>query len=289
MKQLLILGLIAPCVTAAAAAAPDRPVRRESSSQLELRFDQGGTRTVDLRTISGSIRLTTAARDTVQLRVTRTTHAEREAELATADREVRLDALAVGATIQAIVHDGEDVCGEPSVSRRDSWWDRRRYDVRVDLEAVVPAGTRVRLCTINGGEIVATGSLGEFDVSNVNGRIELAGVRGSGRAHTVNGPVAVTFSEAPRDASEFTTVNGDVIVTLPRTTAANLRLKTFHGELLTDFDTEQRPREPQPIRQVGGRLVYGSGGFTTVRIGGGGPELSFDTLNGDVRVLRAAR
>jgi hypothetical protein len=49
---------------------------------------------------------------------------------------------------------------------------------------------------------------------------------------------------------------------------------------------------PQPIavpeRRDGG-FVYRSNGFTLVRAGRGGPELTFDTFNGSVRVIRFAR
>jgi len=266
------------------------PIHRESSSNVVLRFDAPGMRTVDLRTITGSIRVTTDNRDEVRLTLTRRTDAEREQDLPTADRDVRLETSARGATLSAIIRDRDQVCGESTSGHRDSWWDRARYHVRVDLAAVVPAGTRIRLCTINGEAIVATGVLGDFDVSNVNGRIELTGVRGSGRAKTVNGPVQITFAESPSDASEFQTVNGDVTVTFPPDLAANLRLKTFHGELLTDFDVQPVPAQTQTIREErNGRARYRSGGFTTVRAGRGGPELTVDTLNGDVRILRAAR
>lgn len=283
---LVIIALL----TTPLGAAPDLPIHRESTSSVVLRFESAGPRTVDLRTIAGSIRLITDTRDDVRLTLIRRTAAEREDDLPAADRDVRLETSTRGATVSAIVHERNQVCGESMSGGRDSWWERPRYQVRVDLTAVVPAGTRVRLCTVNGEAVVATGELGEFDVSNVNGRIELAGVRGSGRATTVNGAVRVTFAESPRDASEFKTVNGDVTVTFPRDLAANLRLKTFHGDLLTDFDVQSVPAQPQPIRsERNGRVRYRSGGFTTVRAGGGGPDLTFDTLNGDVRILRAAR
>ena len=282
---LLMVTLVGP----SPAAAPDMPVQRESSSQVVLRFDAGGMRTVDLRTITGSIRVTTASRDDVRVSVTRRTRAERETDLATADRDVRLETATIGATVSALVRDREQTCGEPNTSRRDSWWDRARYQVDVSLEAVVPPGTRIRLCTVNGEAIVASGTFADFDVTNVNGRIELSGVRGSGRATTVNGPVRVTFAESPRDASAFKTVNGDVVVTFPRDLSADLRLKTFNGELLTDFDVAALPAQPLTIRDSrNGRTRYRSGGVTTVRAGSGGPELSFETLNGDVRILRAA-
>jgi hypothetical protein len=290
MRRLSTALLTAALLTTPLAATPDMPIHRESSSSVVLRFDAAGMRTVDLRTFTGSIRLTTENRDDVRLTLTRRTDAEREDDLAIADRDVRLETSTSGPTVSAFVRERDQVCGESTSGGRESWWERPRYHVQVDVTAVVPAGTRVRLCTVNSGVIVATGELGEFDVSNVNGRIELAGVRGSGRAKTVNGPVRVTFAESPRDASEFKTVNGDVTVTFPPDLAANLRLKTFHGDLLTDFDVQPVAAQPQPIRdERNGRARYRSGGFTTVRAGGGGPDLTFDTLNGDVRILRAAR
>jgi hypothetical protein len=290
MKRLCTALLAATVIGTPLAAAPDMPVQREVESQVVLRFDAAGIRTVDLRTVTGSIRVTTESRDDVRLRVTRRTRAEREADLATADRDVRLDTATEGATVSALVRDREQTCGEPNTARRDSWWDRARYQVEASLEAVVPPGTRIRLCTVNGEAIVASGVFADFDVTNVNGRIELTGIRGSGRAKTVNGPVRVTFHQSPRDASEFHTVNGDVIVTFPRDLSATLRLKTFNGELLTDFDVETLPAQPRVIRDSRNGLTrYRSGGFTSVRAGGGGPELTFETLNGDVRILRAAR
>jgi DUF4097 and DUF4098 domain-containing protein YvlB len=126
-------------------------------------------------------------------------------------------------------------------------------------------------------------------VSNVNGRIEVSGVRGSGRAVTVNGPVAVTFAQSPRDVSEFRSVNGNVVVTFPGDLAADLRLKTFNGQLLTDFDVQPLPVDTAVGQQRAGRFVYRSNGTTAVRVGAGGPQLTFDTLNGDVRILRAGR
>ena len=274
-------------VDLAGADDQDLRVRREASSITTLTFADGGTRTVDLRTINGTIKVTTDGGRDVRLTTTRRTAAEREIDLADADRNVRLETASQGGTVSAIVHDRENVCGESNNSRNDSWWDRRRYQVRVDLVAVIPQGTRIRLCTINGESVVANGTFGEFDVSNVNGRVEVTGVRGSGRAVTVNGPVDVTFAESPRDGSEFRTVNGNVIVRFPSDLSADLKLKTFHGELLTDFDVQSLPTT-STRQERNGRVIYRAG-TTTVRVGRGGPTLTFDTLNGDVRILRVGR
>ena len=111
---------------------------------------------------------------------------------------------------------------------------------------------------------------------------------GSGRAHTVNGPVTVTFTANPKQPSSFKTVNGNVDVSFPTGLAADFAMKTLNGGLFTDFDA-------QPLADAvaaagerrNGRFVYRANEFTRVRVGSGGPEITFETLNGNVRARRA--
>jgi hypothetical protein len=161
------------------------------------------------------------------------------------------------------------------------------WDVRYDFTIRVPKNTRLDLCTINDGNIVVSGTQGDFNIHTINGRITMDDVGGSGEATTINGRVTATFNTAPRSASLFKTINGDVVLEMPERLAADLRMKTFNGGLYTDFEVEP---VNQPInvsmRRENGKYVYRSSGFTSVRAGGGGPELTLQTLNGDVRVLR---
>ena len=139
-----------------------------------------------------------------------------ERRWAAAQRDVTIEGREEGATVAIAVRDaGAPTCGEQGNWRQPAWWDRRRYDAEVTLAIQVPRDVRVRLCTVNGGEAVVDGTQGDFDVSNVNGRIVLKGMRGSGRATTVNGTIEAAFDAAPRAESLFKTVNGDITVTLP--------------------------------------------------------------------------
>jgi hypothetical protein len=276
-------------IIAALAAASTFPVQRHDTSDVTLHFAGTGTHTLDLRTIEGSIHVMADRGSDARISIARTVRAETEAAAEQGLREVRVDTEDNAAEIGLTVRDPHRTsCGENSVGRRnDAWWDRPHYAVRVDLDARVPAETRIRLCTINGGEIEVSGVTGDFDVTNVNGRVALDGLGGSGRASTVNGSVTATFVRPPRDASMFHTINGDVTVTFPSNLSADLRLKTFHGGLFTDFDVKpvaEAVRAETDPRS--GRTVYRSRQYTVVRAGTGGPELTLDTLNGDVRVLR---
>lgn len=275
-----------------AAAAAQSPLHDERAESQRLNFSGEGVRTLDARTISGSIRVTGDDGTDVRLEATTSIDAEDDEALRAARRDVVVERREAGATVAiAVRNGGAPTCGEQGPwPQSAAWWDRRRYDASVTLTIRVPRDVRVRLCTVNGGEVVADGTLGDFDVSNVNGRIVLRGMRGSGRATTVNGDIDAAFDAAPRSESLFKTVNGNVAVTLPRDLAAELRHKTLRGSTYTDFETVDMPSAREPSRRPGQpRFIYRQRGFTTSRVGAGGPVLTFQTLNGDVRIQRAAR
>jgi DUF4097 and DUF4098 domain-containing protein YvlB len=85
------------------------------------------------------------------------------------------------------------------------------------------------------------------------------------------------------------TLNGNVDATFPATLSADFVLKTRHGELLTDFDVEVLPQPVAAAERRNGKFVYRSNDAARVRVGQGGPEISMETMNGDVRVIRAGR
>ena len=163
----------------------------------------------------------------------------------------------------------------------------------MNLTIQVPANTSLELRTVNGGTISVTGVNGNLDVENVNGSIELKDVSGTVLAHTVNGSVTVGLVRAtPDKPMSFSSLNGKVDVTLPADTKARLRLKTTNGEIFSDFDVKTEPDTSKPviedsrgrngryrIRMDHGANIYGS-------INGGGPEYSFQTMNGTILIHR---
>lgn len=265
-------------------------VVREDTVARTLRFGGTGERTLVVRLVRGSITVAGWNDATVSLEARRRIRADSEAAADDAEREVTLDIADGAPIVGAIVREPHgQVCDTPSDGRRGWAW-RPAYDVRFDVTVRVPADTRLALCAVDGGDVRVEGTRGDFQVSHVNGRLTMTGIRGSGDASTVNGAIDVSFADAPRAASRFKTVNGDVAVTFPPSLSAVLAMKTFNGGLFTDFDV-QPVAEPRPItgERRGSATVYRSNGLTRVRVGAGGPEMIFDTFNGDVRILRAAR
>jgi hypothetical protein len=281
-----LVGVAAGCTMSARGLVRDerREIRR-------LQFSGAGVRTVDVRTLNGSIQVIGDSGSDVRLDAVMHVEADDDAGLRAGLQVVKVETEERGGTVSVVARDDEqNTCGDQQWHRGPAWWDRRHYSTSTELTLRVPSDVRVRLCSVNGGAVMVSGVKGDFDVSNVNGRIVLTDVGGSGRASTVNGGIDASFSASPKDESQFKTVNGTISVTFPRTLSADLSLKTFNGGLFTDFDTTPLPAEAERVeRSDRPKYVYRQRGVTKVRVGAGGPLLTFDTLNGDVRVQRAAR
>jgi hypothetical protein len=263
-------------------------VVEESTVTRTLAFAAGGGRTLDVRNINGFIHVEATSDAAVQMSIRKVIRAETRDDVAEAERDVRLEftenAPRVGATVTEA---NRHVCGEPWNDRgRDSY--RPRYHVKFDFTIRVPRDVALRLCTVNGGDLTVSGTRGDFEVDNVNGGIEMREVAGSGHAHTVNGGVSVTLTANPKQASSFKTVNGNVEVSFLDGLGAEFSMKTFNGGLYTDFDVQPLPGKVEAGgERRDGRFVYRANQFSRMRVGSGGPEIRFETLNGNVRARRA--
>jgi hypothetical protein len=160
--------------------------------------------------------------------------------------------------------------------------------IHFDIE--VPTRTNLELHTVNGGDISVEGVDGELEITNVNGAITLTGVSGSVVANTVNGKLVATLRRlTPQKAMAFTTLNGNVDVTLPASTAATFKLRSDQGDVFTDFDLQVRSTGPavQDTRRQGGRYQIEVNKAIVGAVNGGGPEFEMRTFNGNIYVRKA--
>ena len=239
---------------------------------------------VVVENVLGSIRVTPHERATVEMSATETIRADSQSDLERARAEMALRTERDGNEIAFRVRDDDD---DDCNCRWNGWHD---YVVEYDIELHVPEDASLDLSTVNDGEIIAEGVHGDFDVANVNGAVRLRGLRGTGSATTVNGPLDVTFDRAPAGATAFKTVNGRIEVAFPSDLSADLAFKTMHGEIWTDFDAEPLAVAPTTeTSRAGTRFVIRADQRSMVRIGTGGPTHSFETLNGDIEIVGAQR
>jgi DUF4097 and DUF4098 domain-containing protein YvlB len=88
----------------------------------------------------------------------------------------------------------------------------------------------------------------------------------------------------------FSTLNGDVTVTLPADTKASLKVKSDNGDVFSDFDIDidKTPAKVDKVTEPGlykikkDEWIYG-------KINGGGSEMMMKNMQGDIYVKKASK
>jgi DUF4097 and DUF4098 domain-containing protein YvlB len=153
-----------------------------------------------------------------------------------------------------------------------------------DFEVQVPFDTELILKTINHGDIQVKKVTGDYDIHGLNGGIEMEEVSGSGTVNTLNGKLKATFTRNPTRPTTFKTLNGTIDVYFQPSLNADLAFKHLNGAIYTDFEVSGRPMAATAGNSGEGRFIYRDHRFVGGRAGSGGPELSFETLNGTIRL-----
>ncbi len=257
--------------------------KQEINKTLKFSTGDKDSHSVLVDNINGAITVTGYDGDDVQLIVHETIHGESERRIADAKKEVTIETNEDGDRIRIYV-DGPWRRSDGSCNYRG--YDYYGYEVVCDFELKIPYKTNIKLKTVNDGAIKVTNVEGSFEVNNVNGNVRLTDVSGSGRAITVNGDVDVSFKKNPTEESSFKTINGEVNIKFQDNLKADLEFKTMNGEVYSDFEMKSIASKPTSFSRHGGMKVYKSGDSFSVRVGDGGPDISFDTLNGDITVSK---
>jgi hypothetical protein len=159
-----------------------------------------------------------------------------------------------------------------------------------DLNLWVPQKSSLNLKAVNGKAITVDGVDGDLNVEAINGDVRLKDVSGSVVAHSLNGKLLVHLKRVtPDKPMSFSTLNGTVDVTLPTTLAANLKIRNDWGKVYTDFDmTQLSVREFKRESSNEGKPKYRVEMEKTMTglINGGGPEISFRSMNGTIYIRK---
>jgi hypothetical protein len=276
LKMTLAIAALLVCLGNARAEVVER-----NTTQKNFTYFGSSDRKLIVDDVHGSIDVVAYNGSEVRVKVMEHWTADDAAKMQEARRDVTLDMSQQGNVVRLYV-DGPFRCHGDCSGRRG----RDGYRAAFDFEIQVPADAALELRTVNGGHIRAEKSNGDFSVHNVNGGIELLEMAGSGQANTVNGGVKVTFRENPRNPTSFKSVNGELAVSFKPDLAADFRCKTFNGGVYTDFESLMLPSQAATSEKQGTKYVYRTDRFSNIRIGAGGPQHSFETLNGSIRILK---
>ena len=158
--------------------------------------------------------------------------------------------------------------------------DMKNYVIRV------PRKFSLQSSTHHNGKISVKGVIGVLEIKGHHGDIDLVDVGGSVVADTHHGEIEVTMSEIYGDSPmAFTTYHGDVEITFPESIGAVVKMKSAKGDIYTDFDINMSNQDIERGSR-NGKSEIKLGGWTRGEIGGGGPELLFDTYHGDIIIRK---
>lgn len=155
----------------------------------------------------------------------------------------------------------------------------------------IPQDVHLKAGTVNDGNIEVENLKGELEITNVNGAIKLTGISGSVVSNTVNGDITTTFNSVnSQSPMAFSTLNGNIHVTLPTDAKANLKLKSDMGEIFSDFDIDidktqpktNKTNEPGMYKIKKEDWIYG-------KINGGGPEFMMKNMHGNIYIKKSGK
>ena len=277
MKAIILM--IAVVMIFASASGGDRfPVTEKKEYRKQIAFaDPAAARGLVIDNIFGSIRVTGHSGTGCDVEIVEEFRARSRESLQRARGEVELKITQEDNTVSIVV-DGPFRRPDGTIN----WCRDYGYLVKYDFDVRVPRNLRLKVKTVNEGNIRVENVEGLFYVSNVNGRVRMKKVAGSGTARTVNGGVHVEFNRSPDGACTFKTINGDVDIEFPEDLSADFRVKTFNGDMYSAFPFVYRPLPRPRAKRINGRFVYKRKSFSGIRIGEGGPAIVMDTLNGDI-------
>lgn len=150
------------------------------------------------------------------------------------------------------------------------------------LNIKLPAGATHIKVSVNDGSISASDISGDIEVSNLHGDISLNNISGSVVANSNQGSVKVNFKSVnTNSAMAFSTLRGDIDVTLPATFKSNVKLRSYRGSIYSDFNiVNDKPENKSNQTSSEGEL--GTNSWIYGKIGGGGQELMIKNYQGDI-------
>ncbi len=260
----------------------DHRWRLDEKETIRRTFDAAGgsgPRKLLVDNVHGFVHVTGYSGSQVQVSIEKHIYADSNEAMAEAKRDIKMDMSQQGNFVR-LYEDGPFRSSNGTNYRGESYYG---YRVVFDFDVQVPYDTELVLKTINHGDIQVKKTTGDYEIHGLNGGIEMEDVSGSGLVSTLNGKVRVTFARNPERATQFKTLNGSVDVYFQNGLNADLKFKKLNGGIYTDFEVTALPQSVAG-GTGDGRFVYRSDRVMSGRAGKGGSELSFDTLNGSIRL-----
>ncbi len=156
----------------------------------------------------------------------------------------------------------------------------------VDFDIKLPRNFSLKLRSLDNGVIDVININGEIEAENNSGSINLDNIAGSAVLSSVSGGITAVFRKAEEGAPMmFTSLEGDICITLPDNTRARLKMKSETGEILSDFDIVPAKRQ-SVVKDIDNKQVWSLEDWVTGTLNGGGPEYVIRTYSGKVCIKK---
>jgi DUF4097 and DUF4098 domain-containing protein YvlB len=151
-------------------------------------------------------------------------------------------------------------------------------DVRFEVKVPRSISYDFRHIASVSGDVEVSSVTGKLHASSVSGTVRVKDVSGSVSATAVSGNVEVDIDRLEgTENMKFTSVSGNVNVSLPSSLDAEIQMSSLSGSLKTDFPIEVKERR------------YGPGRSAQGRVGNGSRTLIVSTVSGGVSLTHSAR
>jgi hypothetical protein len=147
-----------------------------------------------------------------------------------------------------------------------------------DFDITVPRSTSIIVANMAHGDVDCSDIGGDIDVRTMSGAVDLKDISGGALVETMSGEISVTVkSLAQAKPLSFTSMHGEITLHLPSDAKANVRFRTHHGVILTNFDdkalvtrteiTKSKPGRQEPRhKDKDGAAVLSTPGGTVVAV-----------------------
>lgn len=127
---------------------------------------------------------------------------------------------------------------------------------------------------------------GDFSFKNLKGEVEaktqgsdliFTDVSGPIIASSTNGDITIIYAQVnPDKPNSISNISGDIDISLPASTKANLELSSISGEIYTDMNIQTKGDEKEGMTRLGGsNNISGT-------LNGGGVEINLKAISSDI-------
>ncbi|RYU95734.1 DUF4097 family beta strand repeat-containing protein [Emticicia agri] len=111
----------------------------------------------------------------------------------------------------------------------------------------------------NEQKIIISDIAGEIELKTNNSRAYLNDITGPLVANTGHGKIFVTYSKLSQSSPSSISASGAIDITLPTDAKANLKVRSYYGDLFTDWDIAATKKENKSVASSGTKTITGQG------------------------------